>query len=58
MKKKYYITSNKKGHFFFNGHNVTAEWHNHFSGLSMGQERRCIQLFIPYILRRHPEWKV
>jgi hypothetical protein len=57
MKKKYFITSNDEGHFFFNGEDVTNEWYSHFSGLTYEQENRCTRLFIPYILRRRPHLK-
>lgn len=46
MKKKYFLTSDKKGYFYLNGKNVTAEWHNFFASLPMDNERDCERIFI------------
>ena len=51
MRKKYFLTyTNEKGEdgggFYLNGKDVTAEWYNFFSGISMEQERDCERIFI------------
>ena len=41
---------NKQGYtnFFADGKNVTGLWMHFFSGLSMKQEKKCIELFTKY----------
>lgn len=51
MKKKYFLTcTNEKGEddggFYLNGKDVTAEWHNFFSSISLEQEYDCERIFI------------
>lgn len=35
----------RRGHFYWNGNNITALWMDFFSGLSMEQEKDCVKLF-------------
>jgi len=46
MKRKYFLTSDKKGHFYLNDKDVTSEWHNFFSGLGWEREKGCEREFI------------
>lgn len=46
MKRKYFLTSDKKGNFYLNGKDVTNEWYSFFAGLSWWQEKDCVKIFI------------
>ena len=41
--------------FYLNNLRVDGAWHNHFSGLTMEQESRCVPLFISWFRRTYPK---